>query len=285
MTDFYEASGAPGTRSQGSSATMRNEFALIQAAFEKLAGYSGNNLMILRVNAGGTAYEAVPLSSLLTGAIITTPSINGGSANNMALGASVAASVRATTIEGTDTTDATSTTAAAMKIAGGLAVAKKAYFGDNLVMASGKGMDFTPAGGDVFDYYERGTFTPVLSDLANEAPSAVAVGYFERLGDKVSYTLYLQTSSLGALLPGASAYIGGLPFVSDATPNLFFAVSVGGAGNMAITAGQSLAGIIEPGAARIRLQLFDSATGTSDLLCSEWSTNGTTTISGFYKAA
>lgn len=47
------------------------------------------------------------------------------------------AAITPTTIAGTDATDATSTVAAAMKTAGGLAVAKRSYFGDSMNLIGG----------------------------------------------------------------------------------------------------------------------------------------------------
>lgn len=82
----------------------------------------------------------------LTNKTLTSPTISGGSANNMPLGASTANTVRGTTIEGTSTTDATSTTAAAMKTAGGLGVAKKIQAGDDVVMAAAKFLDMAANG-------------------------------------------------------------------------------------------------------------------------------------------
>jgi hypothetical protein len=70
----------------------------------------------------------------------------------------------------TDATDASSTTAASMKTAGGLAVVKKIYVGDNIVPATAaKGINFTAntslAGmtSQLLNKYEEGTFTPFIS--------------------------------------------------------------------------------------------------------------------------
>lgn len=65
MTDFYVASGIPASHSSGASATVRTEFAAIQAAMGKLAGYTGNGSKFLRVNAAGTAYEALTVADAL----------------------------------------------------------------------------------------------------------------------------------------------------------------------------------------------------------------------------
>lgn len=57
--DFYSDSGVPSTGAQGLSATMRAEFALIEAGFDKLPTLTGNGSKMVAVNSGGTALEAV----------------------------------------------------------------------------------------------------------------------------------------------------------------------------------------------------------------------------------
>lgn len=61
--DFFNATGNPSTSSSGSSSTMRTEFANIAAGFDKLPGLTGNGLELVRVNAGETALESVPVST------------------------------------------------------------------------------------------------------------------------------------------------------------------------------------------------------------------------------
>jgi hypothetical protein len=69
----------------------------------------------------------------LIGATLTgTVSGGGNQINNVIIGASTPLAGTFTTITGTDATDATSSTAAAMKTAGGLAVAKSAIVGVNM---------------------------------------------------------------------------------------------------------------------------------------------------------
>jgi len=67
MADFFTPSGTPAYRSgpAGTSAAMRAEFTAIQTAMAKLAGYTGNGSMFLRVNAAGTAYEALTVADAL----------------------------------------------------------------------------------------------------------------------------------------------------------------------------------------------------------------------------
>ncbi len=66
MTDFYTQTQTPGTSAQLSSAAIRAEFALIEAAFAKVGGYTGNDSMPLFVNAAGTAQEAISAATART---------------------------------------------------------------------------------------------------------------------------------------------------------------------------------------------------------------------------
>ncbi|MBI5270709.1 MAG: hypothetical protein HY856_13640 [Burkholderiales bacterium] len=56
--EFFTATGAPSTRSAGSSAVIRAEFAALQEAFDKLPTMTGNASKLVRVNASGNALAA-----------------------------------------------------------------------------------------------------------------------------------------------------------------------------------------------------------------------------------
>lgn len=67
MTDWYNAGGVPGQGAPGNSLEMRTEFAAIASGISaKLPPLTGNNLEIVRVNAGGTALESISVSALAT---------------------------------------------------------------------------------------------------------------------------------------------------------------------------------------------------------------------------
>lgn len=66
INDFYTKSGQPASRGAGSSATMRAQFALIEAGFDKLPALTGTSLKVWRTNTGETAAEAVDIGSLLS---------------------------------------------------------------------------------------------------------------------------------------------------------------------------------------------------------------------------
>lgn len=64
--DYYSDSGAPSTGSAGSSATIRAEFAAIEAGFDKMADLTGNGDLPVFVNSSATGLEAISASSART---------------------------------------------------------------------------------------------------------------------------------------------------------------------------------------------------------------------------
>jgi hypothetical protein len=66
MPDFYSATGTPGNKAPLNSGVIRAEFAVVAAAFAKVAPYTGHAGEVVRINAGGTAQESVPLATLLS---------------------------------------------------------------------------------------------------------------------------------------------------------------------------------------------------------------------------
>jgi hypothetical protein len=119
-----------------------------------------------------------------------------------------------------DTTDATSTTAASLKTAGGLAVAKKGYFGDNIVMASGKGIDFSATANgsgtttsEVLSDYEEGTWTPVVygSTGAGTLTYTTQYGTYTKIGNTVHVTFSITVNAVSVGATG-TILISGLPF-------------------------------------------------------------------------
>jgi hypothetical protein len=64
--DFYTATGSPAANSALSSATIRNEFALIEDGFDKQPSLTGNGDKPIFVNSAGSAEEAITASSART---------------------------------------------------------------------------------------------------------------------------------------------------------------------------------------------------------------------------
>ena len=130
-----------------------------------------------------------------------------------------------------------------------------------------------------------GVFTPTIQDdsLSNGEGQTYTVqnGTYEVVGSTVFFRARLVLSSAGTLTGAQTARMGGLPFASTSTANTASACYVGQAGAMAITAGHSLGGYINPNTDYIVLQLWDATTGTTDMTVTEFSL-GNFMISGHY---
>lgn len=75
MNDYYSDSGVPATNAQGSSATIRAEFQLIEAAFGKLPTLTGNEGKLVAVNSGATALEAIATTGTGSAVRATSPTL------------------------------------------------------------------------------------------------------------------------------------------------------------------------------------------------------------------
>ena len=93
----------------------------------------------------------------------------------------------------------------------------------NLAFASGKGIDFSATsdqsgmytGGELFDDYERGNWTPTLTRASGSTSGTLhtAIGMYIKIGKLVYITFHLYRTGAGG---GSSYYqIGGLPFGVD----------------------------------------------------------------------
>lgn len=136
--------------------------------------------------------------------------------------------------------------------------------------------------------YEEGTFTPEIADnnLNGSGEGQVynyRVGRYVRIGRIVTFELAVSISSLGTLTTSQQTNIVGLPVTSANISNMDAACTVGGCGSMAITAGYAVTARIVENASYIVALLFDSGTGTSNLLLSELSAGGSIRVSGTYE--
>lgn len=132
-----------------------------------------------------------------------------------------------------------------------------------------------------------GTFTPTLQDLSfsdSESQSYLTqVGRYTRIGDVVHFTIFLELNGTGLLNSSDSAFIANLPFACENVTNAYYAVSVGNAGSLLISPGESVTGFIEPGTTRIALQLWDNSNGTTSLRIDEITTTLINfMVTGFY---
>ena len=160
----------------------------------------------------------------------TLPIVQGGVTDqvtvaNLTAGRAVATAALSATgiVSTTDATDASSTTVASLKTAGGLAVVKKTYIGDNIVQGTAaKGINFTantPAAGmtsQLLNWYEEGTWTPTFSSTGFTVGYGTRNGQYVRVGSIVTASMYVSVLSTSGTLTNALS-ISGLPWASNAT--------------------------------------------------------------------
>ena len=148
---------------------------------------------------------------------------------------------------------------------------------------NGKGIDFSATAGtgtsELFDDYEEGTWTPVLSDGTNNATmDSGSGGHYTKVGRLVTITATVFTSSLGSVT--GDIRVTGLPF---SAPNILPAPMFSSANqNLNITAGQYVTGRILGSTNYLELWVTNSAAGMTKMTATEWSSNGYANFSASY---
>jgi hypothetical protein len=110
----------------------------------------------------------------------------------------------------------------------------------NLAFPSGQGIDFSATSGtgtsELFDDYEEGTWTPVLSDATsggNTATLGSSTAHYVKVGSVVHLFLQVININNSGMTGGNTLYIQGLPYTSVSSNNsagsvVFDRVSVSG---------------------------------------------------------
>jgi hypothetical protein len=150
----------------------------------------------------------------------------------------------------------------------------------NLIQGTAaKGINFTantPAAGmtsQLLNWYEEGTWTPVLSDGTNNATmSANSQGVYTRIGRQVTVIGQVETTSLGSVT--GNIRITGLPFSAGTGAAFYSSNAVGYAELMNLTAGQTIGVAINQTQNYVTLNLWDSTGGTTKMQATEWSSDG-----------
>ena len=157
----------------------------------------------------------------------------------------------------TDATDASSTTAASMKTAGGLGVVKKTYVGDNIVQATAaKGFDFaanTPLAGKtstILNWYEEGAYTPTVSCTTGAITSYTVAAAYTRIGRSVTMVANVTITAAGT---GAGTLTITLPFTANASYNF------NGTGRENALTGSQLQGSITGGGSVVNVVNYANA--------------------------
>ena len=166
----------------------------------------------------------------------------------------------------------------------------------NLTVAAGHGINFaaqTPTGAtgasttaEILNHYEQGTFTPNLTNSGGVAVDAytAAVGAYVRVGARVHCHGYIIANGISNLGSGNAILLGGFPFDAVNVTNGHSPLCMGYGQGLNITAGHHIGGYLGPNTTNAVVQLWDVATGTSDMTFGELSADGGFMFSISYNA-
>jgi hypothetical protein len=164
--------------------------------------------------------------------------------------------------------------------------------GNVVIGTAGKGIDFSATANssgsmssELLDWYEEGTFSPLLYDQAgNAAPSMGAtVGRYTRIGNRVHFHFQIQANSISGMSSSGQVVIRGLPFTSVNVTNTEHVIGFGHGDGFAITAGSYVNGLIGVNQTYIYMLQWTATTGTSDFTVAHLSDNGKLKCTGVYE--
>jgi len=149
------------------------------------------------------------------------------------------------------------------------------------VTADGITFQGDTAAANALDDYEEGTWTPVLTDLTNNATMhSLNAGVYTKIGRVVHCTANVRTTSLGSV--SGNLYLSGFPFSTPNTNGNHGAGSVANAENMSITAGHAITLYYGKNSNSARFDIYDHSGGVTVLQASEWTSDGQATIQVTY---
>ena len=165
----------------------------------------------------------------------------------------------------------------------------------DVVMASGHGISFAATGGptntsELFDDYEEGQWSPVVSDGTNDATMSSGSDkcWYTKNGRIVTIGGYLGISSKGSIADAQTVRIHGLPFAVPATSSSnedYTAVTNGAyVGGVASGMGTKTIGFYtEKNTSYLQGSVQDQSTGSSSLRGDEITASFAIMIGGSYK--
>ena len=139
-------------------------------------------------------------------------------------------------------------------------------------------------------HYSTGTWAPELWDNSLSGSEgqtyAVQAGFWSRIGDRVTFELRIEMSSLGTLT-GADPVNISLPFTSVNEANHLYAVTMGFNFNLSLTGNRFMAtGQVSSNVAYLTLRSVDPDTGSGfNISVAEITASGQMVLSGSYQAA
>jgi hypothetical protein len=239
--------------------------------------------------ASGCSYLQLGVQTSTGGASSIQSVKEGTGANTLALNPTGGlVTVGSTGLSVTSTTDSSSTTTGALVVSGGVGIAKKTYCGDNIVMASGKGIDFSAAtpdgsgttGIEVLSDYEEGTFTPTVSGTSTAGAGTYTnqAGWYVKVGNLVHYNAFIAiTAHTGT----GNTVLGGLPFTSLNSALNISPCAIAYTDNLTLTAGNIVQASVNANATTIAV--YQTQTGGGAIALVPLDTAFTITLSGTYR--
>ena len=135
---------------------------------------------------------------------------------------------------------------------------------------------------------ETGEWVPIIADddlILTDGVYLYRFGSWVKIGKEVLIRGAIKLTALTGLTGGDSAYIGNIPFTPVNTASNFGSLTVGYAAGLAITATETISGLIQPNLDFILLEKWSATVGTQALTISELSATGELVFSGHYTAA
>lgn len=133
---------------------------------------------------------------------------------------------------------------------------------------------------------------PVLADTSLGPSSegstyTLNTGYYTKVGNLLTFNLYIGLSSLGTLATADQAFILGLPYAALLTSGNLSALTIGFASGLALSAGEIPIARVGSGDQYITLNKWPAAgtTGSIAMTVANVSATGVLVISGSYRTA
>jgi hypothetical protein len=162
------------------------------------------------------------------------------------------------------------------------------YANDNIIMADGKGIDFSATSGtgtsELFNDYEEGTWTPTLLGSASNPTVTYGLqrGVYTIVGRTVTVTCNLTWSAYSG--GSGDVYVGGLPFSVESAIGAYGGAAISAADNITNVASRDNLGLyLISGTTSARLQCFGSATTTQSIVTSSVGSSGQLVFSASYQ--
>lgn len=144
------------------------------------------------------------------------------------------------------------------------------YANDNIIMANGKGIDFSATTGtgtsELFDDYEEGVWTPTITGSSSNPTVTYGLqrGVYSKVGRLVTATAYFSWSAFSG--GSGDCYISGLPFVIEGAVGAGAAAAISQLDGVTFTVNRDNFGLFgSPSTSTLKFTCYGSATTTDSI--------------------